>query len=154
MNEVVGVDTSCLVAFAVGEHPQHEQVRIRWSTLAQEGCRLGLTPLALSEFVHVVTDAKRFQQPCSVLRALDFVEAWWPAPEVEHVFPTAPSLELSWKWMRQFQLGRKRVLDTQLASIFFERGIRKVFTINPRDFEIFSVFEILGLDSDPPEKSE
>ncbi|HMJ89218.1 MAG TPA: hypothetical protein VK530_05355 [Candidatus Acidoferrum sp.] len=45
--------------------------------------------------------------------------------------------------MNRFQLGRKRILDTQLAAILHTAGVHRLFTSNPRDFEVFGVFELL-----------
>ena len=41
---------------------------------------------------------------------------WWNSVEVRHVFPTDDSVRLALDWVHCHQLGRKRILDTQLAS--------------------------------------
>jgi hypothetical protein len=45
--------------------------------------------------------------------------------------------------MRQFNLGRKRILDTHLAAILHTNGVRRLLTSNPADFKIFGVLEIV-----------
>jgi hypothetical protein len=42
----------------------------------------------LTEFVHVVTDARRFQEPFSMETALNKSERWWNAAEADQVLPT------------------------------------------------------------------
>ncbi|MFN0066337.1 MAG: hypothetical protein ACKVYV_01755 [Limisphaerales bacterium] len=50
----------------------------------------------------------------------------------------------SWlRWLRQHHLGRKRILDTQLAATLHRRGVRRLITSNPDDFRVFGVFELL-----------
>ena len=66
--------------------------------------------------VHIVTDARRFQQPFSMETALDKSERWWNAAETEQVLPTDVVVARFHDWMRGHQLGRKRVLDTLLAE--------------------------------------
>ena len=64
-----GADTSFLVAFEIQEHAQHAAAFSLLEKLLAQKDRIGVTPQVLAEFVHVVTDGRRFQQPLSV--ALD-----------------------------------------------------------------------------------
>src|SRR5438477_12099154 len=43
------------------------------------------------------------------------------------------------KWMTEFQLGRKRILDTQYAALLHTQGVRRLLTNNPDDFRVFNV---------------
>jgi len=45
-------------------------------------------------------------------------------------------------WMQRHQLGRKRILDTQLAAILWTAGVRRLLTANPADFHLFG-FQLL-----------
>ncbi len=67
---------------------------------------------------------------------------WWNAAEVIHVFPTDESTRLFLDWMQRHQLGRKRILDTQLAATLWNAGVRLLLTSNPADFHIFG-FQLL-----------
>jgi hypothetical protein len=44
-------------------------------------------------------------------------------------------------WLEQYQLGRKRLLDTQIAATWWSVGIREIFTLNPADFRVFDTFQ-------------
>ena len=48
---------------------------------------------------------------------------WWNSVEVRHVFPTDDSVPLALDWLHRHQLGRKRILDTQLAATLWSAGI-------------------------------
>ena len=98
--------------------------------LAADGETFVLAPQVLSEFVHAATDHRRFQDPLSIRDAIDAAENWWNAKSVQHIFPTPDSVRLGWQWMRKFGLGRKRILDTQLAATFHMHGIVRLLTSN------------------------
>jgi len=76
-----GADTSFLVAVEIVEHERHaDALRILRESLAR-GDRVAVAPQVLAEFVHVVTDRRRFQQPMSMETALDKSECWWTAAD-------------------------------------------------------------------------
>jgi hypothetical protein len=94
----------------------------------------------LAEFIHIVTDPRRFSQPLDIAAALDAAEQWWTAREVIQVFPDGSAAKLFLSWMRQFSLGRKRLLDTLLAVTYNQAGICSLLTTNPADFGVFGLF--------------
>lgn len=65
------------------------------------------------------------------------------SPDTVFLQPTEESINLAWDWMRNYQLGRKRILDTQLAATFHINGIHRILTANPSDFAIFKIFEFI-----------
>ena len=138
-----GVDTTFLVEAEVVGHPHHDWARFTLETFVEQGDSFALAPQVLAEFVHVVTDPKRFSQPLSMNQALIHVDRWWQAKEVAQVFPTGDSCRLFVKWMREHKLGRKRLLDTQLASTYFAHDIRSILSSNARDYTIFGCFEVI-----------
>jgi predicted nucleic acid-binding protein len=95
-----GLDTSFLVAAEVAEHVEHAAARARLKALREAGDSFALTPQVLAEFVHVVTDAKRFSQPLAMNEALDRAEIWWNAPEIDQVTPAPETIQLFLDWMR------------------------------------------------------
>lgn len=138
----IGVDTNWLVQVALIEHVDHRATLSKLRALAEKGETLALAPLVLAEFVHVVTDLRRFAQPLEMTAALDLAEQWASAPEVRMVYPTAESERLAWRWMREHRLGRKRILDTQLAATYHVAGVSRILTANSRDFAIFGCFKV------------
>lgn len=49
----------------------------------------------------------------------------------------------------QHQLGRKRLLDTLLATSFQRAGIKRLISDNHKDFSVFGSFERVPFDSTP-----
>lgn len=76
-------------------------------------------------------------------QALDWTQRFLENPAVGLVQSSAETVLQSLRWMRQFDLGRKRILDTELAAVFHVAGVRRLFTSNPSDFAVFGVFEIV-----------
>jgi predicted nucleic acid-binding protein len=94
----------------------------------------------LAEFIHIVTDPRRFAQPLDMTAAWQLAEAWWTAREVVRVFPDDSATRLFLAWLERYSLGRKRLLDTLLAATYRQAGILSLLTTNQADFVVFGVF--------------
>jgi predicted nucleic acid-binding protein len=132
-----GLDTSFLLAVEIVEHAHHADALRLLTELLAQGDRMAIAPQVLAEFVHVVTDERRFQQPFSMETALNKSEHWWNAAEVDQVLPTDVAIALFHTWMRRHRLGRKRVLDTLLAATYRAADVTSLLTLNATDFAIF-----------------
>ncbi len=140
---MIGLDTNILVSRVVLDHPSHGQVCKRIDTLLAEGKRLALTSGILSEFIHIVTDAKRFRNPLTMTEALEWAEFWSQAEETVMIHPDRKA-NVQWlRWLQEHRLGRKRLLDTLIAATWHSAGITEIYTLNPSDFKIFAVFNFV-----------
>jgi predicted nucleic acid-binding protein len=135
-----GVDTSFLVALEVASHDEHLACRRLIQPLLDAGDLFALAPQILAEFIHAITDPKRFGAPLNLKQAVSRAEFWWQAGEVVHVFPTVESTLLFLSWMEEFNLGRKRVLDTMFAATLQTTDISSVLTLDRKDFAVFGSF--------------
>src|SRR5438046_5632820 len=122
------------------EHAEHTDARATLARLLGAGDLIAIAPQVLAEFIHIVTDPRRFLQPLDMTTARQLAEQWWTAREVVRVFPDDAATRQFLAWLHQFSLGRKRLLDTLLAATYRQAGIQSVLTTNPRDFAIFGVF--------------
>jgi predicted nucleic acid-binding protein len=138
-----GLDTGFLVAAEVREHAEHVAARDTLARLLAAGDLIGIAPQVLTEFIHIVTDPRRFTQPLDVTAAHRLAEQWWTAREVLHVFPDDAATRQFLAWLQQFLLGRKRLLDTLLAATYQQAGIHSLLTTNPADFATFGVFHCI-----------
>jgi predicted nucleic acid-binding protein len=137
---MIGLDTTVLISHELEEHPAHSRVRSYIQASAWNGEKFALSPQVLHEFLHVVTDGKRFQTPLTISDALARSRFWENASEIVMVYPDRTSSEVFNDWMSRYQLGRKRILDISLAACYYTNGIRKIATANPSDFTCFEVF--------------
>lgn len=135
-----GVDASFLVALELDEHSDHDAAREMFGRLVVAGDRFAIAPQVLAEFIHVVTDSRRFSRPVGITDAIQVAEKWWNAAEVDQVFPDHPATSSLFDWLRRYSLGRKRVLDTLFATTLQKAGITSILTLNPADFAVFGVF--------------
>ncbi len=79
-----------------------------------------------------------------MMEAIDWIEEFLRERSVKLIEPTNASMAQTLTWMRQFRLGRKRILDTQLAAMLHTGGVYRLLTSNPGDFTIFGVFEMIA----------
>ncbi len=138
-----GVDTGFLVAVSVREHPAHGAAQATLSDLVDRSDRLAMAPQVLAEFIHIVTDARRFSCPLEMDEAVSMAKQWWGAEEIDHIWPDDESSQLFLDWISQLHLGRKRLLDTLLAATYHQAGVRSVLTTNPGDFAVFGRFSVI-----------
>ena len=138
---MIGLDCNILVQLALADHPANQKTVVAVQTEIQQGVRLVFPDLIVTEFLHVITDERRFSPPLTMIEALDWMEEFLANPMVMLLEPTNASTEQTLAWMRQFKLGRKRILDTHLAAILHTSGVRRLLTSNPADFAVFGVLE-------------
>lgn len=107
---MTGLDCNILVQLALADHPANAATVTAVQAEVQSGSRLVFPPLVINEFLHVITDARRFSPPLTMIEALDWVENFLANPAVGVLEPTPESLRQALRWLRQFNLGRKRIL--------------------------------------------
>ncbi len=143
---MIGLDTTFLIQLEIVEVAEHQRaVDLLEREILSPGVMAGIAPLVIAEFLHIATDAKRFQRPLSMELAIERARFWWNAKEVSRIYPTADSVNLSLNWMLRYRLGRKRVLDTQLAATYVTAGITSIITSNEREFAIYPGLTVVSL---------
>lgn len=131
------IDTDFLVRLNIAEHPDRSKALEVRDQHLDAGGRFALTPQVLAEFIHIVTDPRRFERPLAMDTALIRAEKWWNAAEVIHLLPTTEAVTRFLGEMRTGQLGRKRILDTLLASTCLASGVTHLITGNAADYRLF-----------------
>lgn len=140
---ITAVDTDVLVHWAMQGASQHQSMRRLWQREIANGNGLGLTPQVFSEFLHIVTDPKRFPRPMSMDQGLEMAERLRGAKEIVHILPDSSVPNRVAELMRRFSLGRKRILDTMLAATLDAASITRLATLNPKHFQIFSFLDLV-----------
>ena len=138
----LALDTDVLVNWLMDGAPSHAaSSRLVRREVEELGGTLGLVPQVIHEFLHVCTDPRRFERPMPMKRALELVGDLWAAPEVVRIVPGPEMLPRTLELMRNLRLGRKRILDTALAATIEIAGVRRLATLNPRDYKLFPFIE-------------
>ncbi|MBN2341317.1 MAG: PIN domain-containing protein [Deltaproteobacteria bacterium] len=138
-----GLDTTFLVEVDILEHPNHQTARSQLVQMTSSGHRFALAPQVLSEYIHVVTDPRRFEKPLSTAQSIDRAVHWWQSTEVTQVFPNAETVSLFKRWMITYHLGRKRILDTMLAATYLSNGVSAILSSNARDYQVFNEIQCI-----------
>ena len=130
-----GMDTGFLVAAEVAEHPEFAAARGTLSGLLGKGDRLALAPQVLAEFMHIVTDPRRFKQPVEIGEARRIARKWWTATDVDHVFPDAVAttqfLDLPGSVATREKAVTRHVVGRNLSSCRHSFSCERIGTISP-----------------------
>jgi predicted nucleic acid-binding protein len=140
---MIGLDANILVQLAFEGHPGNARALAAVQAEIARGERLVFPPLIATEFLHVATDGRRFAPPLSMAEALGWLEDFASNSTVGLIQATDESFNQTLRWMREYRLGRNRVLDTHLAAILHTAGVGRLRTANAADFRIFGVLEIV-----------
>ena len=140
----LGLDTDVVVNWAMGGAEYHDEARALLRREVQgAGNTIACPPQVLFEFVHVVTDARRFERPMSMSVALDTARDFWVGPEMIRVRPGPRVLHRTLELLGRLKLGRKRILDTALAVTLQEAGVNRLATFNGGDYAVFPFLKIV-----------
>ena len=140
----LGIDTDVLVSWAMRGAPHHDAARRLFETeIETREVSVALTPQVFFEFIHVVTDPRRFERPMQMNEAVSVARDFWDAPDTIRVLPGPSMLHQVFELLQSLRLGRKRILDTALAVTLSQAGVRRLATFNGRDYEIFAFLEVV-----------
>jgi predicted nucleic acid-binding protein len=138
-----GLDTNVIVYAHMASLPDHGVVRTFLSRLLeQRDTTVVVTPTVLHEFVHVVTDPRRFDPPATMGEALAVARLYLGRSNVECVPTDAQALGEALLMVERHALGRKRLADTLFAATLLHHGVRHLVTSNVDDFVVFSDLEL------------
>jgi predicted nucleic acid-binding protein len=134
----LGIDSNVLLQAHLPALDRHELAhRYLHRQLALPGVTLILTPLVLHEFVHVVTDGRRFDPPVAMTEALTLARGYLGRSNVECIATDEASLLLALDLLSRHNLGRKRIADTLFAATLLAHGVHRLVTFNVADFKLF-----------------
>ena len=141
---MIGLDTCFLIDLYWQDSPRNKNSKALFSKLANDdSIQIGIYFNCFNEFLHVITDSKRFQNPFSIKEAINVIDFWCDIDKVNVLYPNDTSFKRTVAWMNMYNLGRNRINDTQMASCYLTNNITSIITANPKDFEIFQSFTLL-----------
>lgn len=140
---IIGIDTDVLVNFVMDGSPHHEATHQLLKTETRKGNQLGLTPQIIFEFLHICTDPRRFQRPMKMEQATSVAAEVWNGREIVQITPEPAVIYETLELLDKLTLGRKRILDTALAVTLKQAGVRRLATLNRKDFEVFPFLELV-----------
>ena len=139
---ILCVDTDVLVHWVMDGASRHEPCRrFLDREIRENGNQLGIAPQVLHEFIHISTDPRRLENPLSMDQAITWSRSLWDGKDVVRLLPSAAVFHRTLELLKSLRLGRKRILDTALAATLEAADVKKLATLNARDFEVFSFVE-------------
>lgn len=140
-----GLDTNVLVYAHLPVFPESGTVQANLRTgLADDTWQFVLTPGVLHEFVHVITDSRRFDPPVAMVGALALARGYLDRTNVGCLSIDARVLHLAFELLDTHTLCRKRIADILLAATLLRHGVNSIMTCNPGDFAMFD--ELAAID--------
>ena len=137
------VDTNILVYALYQESEHHEYCRLLLNQAQAGRINLCTASQNLSEFYAIVTDPRRTTTPHQPAEALDVVERLLEMPGML-LLPTPSDVVQRWiALMRRHPVKRGAIFDLQLIATMLGNGVRKIYTFNRSDFELFEEIEVL-----------
>lgn len=140
---MIGIDTCFLIDLYWQDSPRNKNARALYSKIANdETTQLAVYFNCFNEFLHVITDSKRFSNPFSIKEAINVIDFWCDIDRVKVLYPDDTVFKRTITWMNMYNLGRNRINATQMASCYLSNNITSIITANPKDFEIFQSFAL------------
>ncbi|MDE0109225.1 MAG: hypothetical protein OXN96_15540 [Bryobacterales bacterium] len=102
-----------------------------------------MTAIVLHEFVHVITDQRRFNPPVRMASALALAKRYLGRPNVDCLSLDGRALQLALQLLERHRRGRKRIAATLLAATLLRHGVNSLMTYNPSDFAVFNDLEVI-----------
>lgn len=146
---MICLDTTFLIDLYWLNSPRHSNAVNLFNKLADEKGKYKNEEILVyyncfNEFIHVITDSRRFEDALSMKEALAITEQWRNLERVRIVFPDETSYGRALTWLSIYNLGRNRLNDTNMAACYASQGASKIVTANPKDFEILEVLECIS----------
>jgi predicted nucleic acid-binding protein len=87
---MTGLDCNILVQLAFADHPVNTATVAEVHAETVQGNKLVFPPLVVAEFLHVSTDARRFDPPLTMTEAINWVEDFIKTPWFAWCFRRPP----------------------------------------------------------------
>ena len=140
---LIGIDTCFLVDLYWEDSPRHENAVALFKKIANDKSQeIAVYFNCFNEFLHVITDARRFENAFTMKEALAVIDEWCDLDRVQVLYPNDSSFKRTVAWFSMYKLGRNRIADTQMAAAYISNGVFEFITANPKDFEVFEMFKI------------
>lgn len=131
------VDTNVLIYAHRAEMPLHDVGVARLTELAEGDAPWGIPIFCVGEFVRVVTHARVFVPPTTLVQALAFIGALAESPSMRFLAPDAEYWSLFSTIATAANATGNLAFDAQIAAVCVAHGARLITA--DRDFSRFEI---------------
>jgi len=96
---MIGLDCNILVQLAMADHPANQISLDAVQVEINRGENLGFPPMVGTEFLHIVTDERRFKPPLTMAEATQWLDDFASEPSVNVIVASPASLTLTTAWI-------------------------------------------------------
>lgn len=139
----LALDTDVLVNAHLPGLERHRVARSFLLDHLSQPVTLVVTPLVLHEWVHVVTDSRRFEPAVEMSEALEIAKGYLDRDNIDCLPVGEDAFLLATDLLARHRLGRRRVADTLLAATLLSAGVHHLATFNRKDYAIFDNLQII-----------
>jgi predicted nucleic acid-binding protein len=144
MTVTYGLDTNVLIFAHMPALVEHLPVSAFLGDLVRrDDTQLAVTPIVLHEFIHVISDPRRFEPPVAMTEATALARSYLNRTNVSCLAVTDEALALALTLVDQHRLGRKRIADTLLAATYIVHRVDALITCDPDDFAIIDGLRVI-----------
>ncbi len=141
---MTGIDSCFLIDLYWKDSPRHAGALALYESLASGDEQILIYHNVFNEFIHVITDPRRFNSPLTMREALDITDSWSHLERVTVVYADDMSFGRETLWLSQYGLGRNRLNDTAMAACYIQNGASRIITANGSDFAQFNALVVVA----------
>jgi uncharacterized protein len=142
---ICGVDSNVLIYSAIQSMPEHREVLSFFERRVLTGeLTCAVTFPVLLEFIHITTDPKRFKSSLSLDESVAIAEQYWNASNWRQLLPRSGTGTRAFEFLKRYQLGRNRLLDTYFAATLLDNEVTALITSDVKDFRVFSELQLIN----------
>ena len=131
------VDANVLAYAANADVPHHAASRALLDAARDPSVRLYVTSQILCEFYSVITNPRRVAAPSSSAEALGIISALLALPGIQVLPSPARAVTALLELLRRHPVTGGEVFDLQIVATMQENSVRRIYTFNAGDFEVF-----------------
>ena len=137
------LDTNVLVYAVDVEAPHHYFSKALLDKAGETGSGLCVAPQNFAEFLAIVTDPRRVQQPLANGTAVETVRGFAALPGLTILPVPVDILRRFLGLAERYAITRQRVFDAYLVATMLGNGVRRIHTFNESDFAPFAEIEVI-----------
>lgn len=137
------LDTNVLIYAFTEKAPQHQAARALLDQAKEEAANLVIVPQIVSEFYAVATNPRQMVQARQPHEVVEAIRLLLDFPGIT-LLPTPPDVVTRWlKLVEHRPITGQKIFDTQLVATMLSNDVRRIYTFNTADFEIFEEIEVI-----------
>jgi predicted nucleic acid-binding protein len=137
------VDANVLAYASNADDPKYAVSRALIEEARTPNSTLYITPQIICEFYSVITNPRRVAVPSSPAVALQVISALLQLPGVSVLPVNARALTMLIELLSRHPVTGPEIFDLQIVATMKANNIRRIYTFNTTDFEIFPELTVI-----------